>query len=249
MGCSGDATDAWSVTRIEPTSPPRLASHAWRSLATWLVGLAIFVGLPLLSWGPDAARAFVGNAARTGYLVLVVVLNAFAAIRIPEIGKSRPAPVSVVGRQRWAVTLLQLLSLAVVIVGPYCDRRAVGVFSSGALRYIGLGLYTVGFLTMHWAEASLGKQFSLEVAIQQDHELVTDGLYRYVRHPRYLGIATFMTGLSLVFRSELALLLAIASMAVLAWRIHDEELLMGQEFGDRWQAYARRSWRLVPWVY
>jgi protein-S-isoprenylcysteine O-methyltransferase Ste14 len=65
---------------------------------------------------------------------------------------------------------------------------------------------------------------------------VTGGPYRY---PRYLGIIVFTTGISLVFRSWLALI----------WRIRDEEALMQRSFGKDWEAYSRRSWRLIPLVY
>jgi protein-S-isoprenylcysteine O-methyltransferase Ste14 len=36
---------------------------------------------------------------------------------------------------------------------------------------------------------------------------------------------------------------------VLAWRIHDEEALLREEFGADWEAYSRRSWRVIPFVY
>jgi protein-S-isoprenylcysteine O-methyltransferase Ste14 len=43
-------------------------------------------------------------------------------------------------------------------------------------------------------------------------------------------------------------MLLAALALVLFWRIHDEEALMGQEFGTEWEGYARRSWRLVPFI-
>jgi len=102
---------------------------------------------------------------------------------------------------------------------------------------------------MNWAEAKLGKQFSIQATIQEGHTLVTEGLYRHVHHPRYLGIIVSNVGLSLVFRSWLALVLVAVLTGVLLWRIHDEEALMRQEFGAEWQSYSSRSWRLVPFVY
>jgi len=53
----------------------------------------------------------------------------------------------------------------------------------------------------------------------------------------------------LVYRSWLGLILVTVLAGVLAWRIHDEEELMHSEFGTTWEAYARRTWRLVPFVY
>jgi protein-S-isoprenylcysteine O-methyltransferase Ste14 len=78
---------------------------------------------------------------------------------------------------------------------------------------------------------------------------VTDGPYRYLRHPRYFGIIVFAKGIALVFRSEVGLILVVALFLVLLWRIRDEETLMREEFGPEWEAYAQKSWGLIPFVY
>jgi protein-S-isoprenylcysteine O-methyltransferase Ste14 len=95
----------------------------------------------------------------------------------------------------------------------------------------------------------LGRRFSALVAIQEGHTLVTEGPYRLVRNPSYLGALLAAAGWSLVFRSGLGLLV----VALLAWllvvRIDAEEALLASEFGDEYDAYRRRTWRLVPWLY
>ena len=102
---------------------------------------------------------------------------------------------------------------------------------------------------MHLSQVHLGRLFSVQVAIQEGHLLVTDGPYRHVRHPRYLGVLLFLPGIALVFRSWVALALAAPILLVLLWRIADEEALMRTTFGADWDAYARRTWRLVPLVW
>jgi protein-S-isoprenylcysteine O-methyltransferase Ste14 len=87
------------------------------------------------------------------------------------------------------------------------------------------------------------------VTIQEDHKLITTGPYSYIRHPRYLGIILLLSGMSLVFRSWMAFIFALASVLVLIWRIRDEENLMHQEFTDTWEQYTKRSWRLIPYIY
>jgi protein-S-isoprenylcysteine O-methyltransferase Ste14 len=59
----------------------------------------------------------------------------------------------------------------------------------------------------------------------------------------------FNLGISLVFHSGLAMLLVAALTLVLLWRIHDEEAFMHQAFRTDWEAYAKRSWRLIPLIY
>jgi len=221
-----------------------------RSFITYSLGCLIFVALPLIAWGLSDISGFLDHPARLFFFLLVLVLNAFAAIRIPEIGKGRPVEKTTIRRQHLAVAFLQILSLALVLVGPFCDRRGIAVMAGvDILRYAGLCLYSCGFLLMHASEWSLGKQFTMEVSIHEGHTLLTDGPYRHIRHPRYLGIMVFSIGVALVFRSWIALICAVATALVLLWRIHDEEALLHQEFGAEWEAYVQRSWRLIPYVW
>jgi protein-S-isoprenylcysteine O-methyltransferase Ste14 len=212
-------------------------------------GLLIFIGLPFLGWGLTDPVGFVGHPARLAYVLLTALLQIVIVVMLPGLGETREGT-KTVSRQRLAVLLLQILPLAIVIAAPYSDSHNFAAFGeSDLLRYCGLALFLLGFIGMNWAEASLGKQFSVQVTIQEGHQLITGGLYRYLRHPRYLGIILFNLGISLLYRSWLALILVAALSAVLLWRIADEEALMQTEFGNDWQAYCKRSWRLIPLVY
>jgi protein-S-isoprenylcysteine O-methyltransferase Ste14 len=221
-----------------------------RVALTFLVGAVIFVLLPLVAWGLGDARGFFASPGRLAYCVAVAVLGAIGSARSPEVGRPREAARGTVGRQRVALLLLQIVPLALVALGPWGDRRGVGVFADAAgLRAAGVVLYVCGFLVMHRAEAHLGRLFSVQVELQQGHRLVTDGPFRLVRHPRYLGILLFLPGIALVFRSWLALALVAPVLAVLLWRIADEDALLERAFGAEWKAYARRTARLVPRVW
>jgi protein-S-isoprenylcysteine O-methyltransferase Ste14 len=214
-----------------------------------VVGIVMFAGLPLLGWGVNDIHRFLSHPARLGYIALVVLLQLFIVIKFPETGRNRPGE-KIVRRQRLAVLLMQVISIAMVIVAPYADRRNISVMVEGDnIRYFGLFLFSTGLILATWAEAKLGKLFSTEVTVQEGHTLITDGIYRYLRHPRYLGILLFSIGISFVFRSWLTLILVAAMTLVLLWRIHDEEALMREEFGENWEKYSQKSWRLVPFVY
>jgi protein-S-isoprenylcysteine O-methyltransferase Ste14 len=215
-----------------------------------LAGVLIFVGLPILGWGVGDIGGFFAHPARLGYVVLMILLQIFVALRFPGVGRSGGKGMKLVQRQQAAVALMQVFSLAIVIFAPFSDRHDFGALGGGDwLRYVGLVLFAAGFLLMNWSEATLGRLFSVQVTVQENHRLITGGPYRYVRNPRYLGIILFNLGVSLVFRSWLALILTAALAVVLLWRIQDEEALMRQEFGEEWDAYARQSWHLIPFLY
>lgn len=215
-----------------------------------VIGTVIFVGLPMAGWGVTDTAGFFSHPARLAYALLTLLLQLMVVIRLPNVGSGRGRGEKTVHRQRLTILLLQVIPLAIVIGAPYCDRRAFAVLGEVDLaRYIGLALFALGFMAVNWAEAVLDRQFSVEVTIQKDHKLITGGPYRHLRHPRYLGIIVFTAGISLVFRSWPALILVALLTLVLLWRIGDEERLMSREFGEEWQAYTRRTHRLIPFIY
>jgi protein-S-isoprenylcysteine O-methyltransferase Ste14 len=221
-----------------------------RTSGKLLVGLFIFVGIPLLAWGVGDLAGFFAHPARATFVVVTALLQVVIVLAVPDAGRGTGDGVKPVARQRVALALLQLIPLAIVALAPWGDRRGVGVLAQhDVVRWAGVALYVLALGGMEWAEASLGRQFSVQVMVQEGHRLVTGGPYRYLRHPRYLGILGFAAGYALVFRSWLGLALAVPLLVVLLWRIHDEEALMGREFGDEWAAYRARSWRLVPFVF
>ncbi len=221
-----------------------------RTAIALVIGIVIFVGLPVVGWGATDIQGFVAHPARLGYIVLVVLLQVFVVLKFPGIGRKRSEGQKIVRRQRLAVFLLQVIPLAIIIGAPYSDRRDIAVLGEFEIaRYLGLVLFALGFVAMNWAEAALGKQFSIQVTLQADHQLVTNGPYRFLRHPRYLSIVLFNLGISLVYRSAIALVLVAALTLVLLWRIHDEEAFMHQAFGTEWEAYSQKSWQLIPFVY
>jgi protein-S-isoprenylcysteine O-methyltransferase Ste14 len=221
-----------------------------RPVIALLFGIVLFIGLPFVGWGITDIRGFVGNPARLGYIIITILTQIIVVIVIPDVGRNRGKGNKIIRRQHLALILIQTLSIAIVMAAPYSDRRGIAVLSNTEIfRYIGLGLYALGLFGVHWAEMALGKQFSSEVVIQEGHQLVTNGPYRYLRHPRYLGIIIFYIGISLVFRSWPGMILLAALISVLLWRIHDEEALLHREFGADWEAYSGKTWRLIPFLY
>lgn len=78
---------------------------------------------------------------------------------------------------------------------------------------------------------------------------MTDGVYRIIRHPSYLGLLVSMLGWALAFRSGVGVLLIALIVPPLLARIRAEERLLHKEFGAEYIAYCTRTSRLIPGVY
>lgn len=200
----------------------------------------------LVAWGD--VREFLSNGARAG-MIIVLLLVPFVTIW----GKSertnrglRPT----VGQWR-TLAYLELGFFISYWVVPFCDRHNIFVFpESSVLRYMGLALFVSGVALRAWAFIYLGRFFSIFLTIQKGHRLVTDNIYKHVRHPSYTGLLVRSLGVALVFRSIVGLFAWLMLLIFILVRIGREEKVLTTEFGAEWEAYKRRTpSRLVPGVY
>lgn len=119
-----------------------------------------------------------------------------------------------------------------------------------ALTVLALVLMLLGLVVRAAAIWALGRFFTARVMLHQDQRLVTAGPYRWVRHPSYTGGVLFFLGLALASLDGLALMVVgLALGGAFAYRIAVEERALRQRFGAAYDAYARKTWRLFPFVY
>ncbi len=215
-----------------------------------LIGIIIFSGLPLLGWDIMDIGGFIQNPIRLIYIIMMALLSSIVAIIVPESGRSHGVGKKLMQRHKLSLLYLQIIPLLIVIMAPYFDHNEVLVWNENDItRYVGLGITFIGFIFMNWSVMILDKQFSVDVTIQEDHNLITKGPYYYIRHPRYLGIIIFFTGISLTFRSWISLFFVFMTIIVLIWRIKDEERLLQEEFETDWENYKAKTYALLPFLF
>lgn len=118
------------------------------------------------------------------------------------------------------------------------------------LGYMGCVCIACGVTIRLLAVATLKKQFTLKVSIVEKHELVETGMYRIIRHPAYLGHLVSLLGIGLVLGNWIGLAaLVLLPLVGIAYRIHIEECALLGYFGLAYQAYARRTKKLLPWIW
>jgi protein-S-isoprenylcysteine O-methyltransferase Ste14 len=150
---------------------------------------------------------------------------------------------------RWVLGAFALIGLMLGYAPALSDQLGLFVVGGEETRWAGVLLYAFGGALRIAPVFALGERFSGLVAIQPDHELVTDGLYRHIRNPSYLGLLVSTLGWSLAFRSLIGILLTALLVVPLVARMKSEEALLGERFGAAYAAYRARTWRLVPWIY
>lgn len=98
--------------------------------------------------------------------------------------------------------------------------------------------------------ADLGRNWSVTLEIKDNHNLITGGVYRYVRHPMYSAFFLWALAQLILIPNWIAGPAGIVGFGILyAFRIGREEQMMLDTFGDEYRAYSARTARLIPGIY
>jgi protein-S-isoprenylcysteine O-methyltransferase Ste14 len=88
------------------------------------------------------------------------------------------------------------------------------------------------------------------ITIKPNHQLVTTGIYRQVRHPVYLSYVLLLVGYCTIVQSFVSLVITVVSCTIwLENRINIEEKMLIEKFGDRYLAYQGKTKKIIPFIY
>jgi protein-S-isoprenylcysteine O-methyltransferase Ste14 len=187
-------------------------------------------------------------------LVFVLAVLMFAAIRFPREYFGQKAPVARADRgwrERMRLTSATLgLGIIPMVFAVAGFARFADFGFRPFLAWIGAALFAVALWLFWSAHRALGQNFSSSLVVRQSHTLVTHGVYAHVRHPMYAGFWLWAAAQALLLQNWLIALCGFAGFGILFFgRIGQEERLMLETFGEQYDAFARRTKRLVPWIY
>jgi protein-S-isoprenylcysteine O-methyltransferase Ste14 len=85
--------------------------------------------------------------------------------------------------------------------------------------------------------------------IVEGHRLVTDGFYKFIRHPVYIGELARNFCLPMLLSSLWGFLIMFIAMILLLFRIHIEEQMLLAAFGSEYESYQKTTKKLIPFIY
>jgi protein-S-isoprenylcysteine O-methyltransferase Ste14 len=144
---------------------------------------------------------------------------------------------------KWAIPLM-LGELAVFL--DYGHWHTGVLLNWPILRGLGLALYVVAAAWQMWTDVYLARFFGSE---RPPREPLSEGPFRYVRHPRYAAAMLAKAALALIFASLVCWLLWVAWTFVLVRTVEAEELHLRRRFGTKYENYAHGTARLLPRIY
>lgn len=151
-------------------------------------------------------------------------------------------------KQRNVVWTMIMFIFWYIACAVLCEKLKMTA-TYGFMRDIGLVLIVVGGILRLWSIAVLGRFHSAYVALMEEHKLIQSGPYRLIRNPSYLGMLIVMTGIPLVFGTWFPLIAMPGAFIVMKWRMNDEEAFLADNFGDEYEEYRKKTFRLIPSIY
>jgi len=186
---------------------------------------------------------------------VVIIVGTFALVIIPASVHHRGAELRVL--RTWKgpleISLLTLTSLGFFLALVWVTTPVLA-FADYPLRPLpfiaGIFCFALGLWFLYQSHADLGTNWSITLELRDKHQLITEGVYRRVRHPMYLALLLYASGQALVLPNWVAGPAYLIALALLfALRVGPEERMMLEEFGKDYEAYMARTKRLVPGIW
>jgi len=114
----------------------------------------------------------------------------------------------------------------------------------------GITCLAAGLWLFHRSHADLGGNWSITLQVRENHQLITSGIYRCVRHAMYSSLFLYSVGQMLALPNWIAGPSYLVTFGILfALRVRAEERMMLEQFGDAYAAYMAKTKRLVPGIW
>lgn len=175
-----------------------------------------------------------------GWLVLEILLSRFRKSKLKDRSEDRNSLSFL-----WITIMLSCFTGGMISIFLYMP-----VVKNDAIHITGLAVILGGMLLRAAAIISLGRYFTVDVAIREDHRVIDKGLYKFTRHPSYTGALLSFLGLALYMNNWLSLAVVMIPVATaFIKRIQIEEAALEKQFGEAYRQYKRHTWRLLPLIY
>lgn len=115
-------------------------------------------------------------------------------------------------------------------------------------RWLGVGIGILATLGIYWLFSSIGSGITPTSATRKEHRLVTQGPYRWVRHPLYTVGASMFVSFGSIADNWFIIGLGILTFILMAIRTPQEEANLIAKFGDEYRDYMKRTGRFFPKV-
>jgi len=172
-------------------------------------------------------------------------------IRAPHINAHRRIPVRANHKTRVDTSLFLTVGLGGFFIPLLYIFTPLLSFADYSIP-LGVGIAGVVLLLLgdwvFWrSHKDLSRNWSPTLEIRENHTLITQGIYRSIRHPMYLSLWMLVLAQAMILPNYVAGFSGLVPFAILYFlRVPLEEAMMRQHFGAEYEQYLQRTGRLLP---
>ena len=144
--------------------------------------------------------------------------------------------------------VVSMLSLVALILAVFQIGTLDYTEEYNVIRYIGLAVYLVFSWIQVWSFKTLGDNYSQDIMIKKNHELVTKGPFKIIRHPQYLCQIFLDLGATAATFSYIVGFLALIEIPIYIMRASLEDKLLAKYFSEKFSDYKKKSGFMIPFI-
>jgi len=186
---------------------------------------------------------------------IIILLNVIATFGANVTGAKRGLKSTVSEIKEKPKTYLQklppvisMLSLVALILAAFQIGTLEYIEEYNLIRYIGLAVYLVFSWIQVWSFKTLGDNYSQDIMIKKNHELVTKGPFALIRHPQYMCQILLDLGAAAATFGYIVGLLALIEIPIYIMRASMEDKLLAKYFTEKFSDYKKKSGFMFPFI-
>ena len=186
---------------------------------------------------------------------IIILLNVIATFGANVTGAKRGLKSTVSEIREKPKTFLQkyppvlsMLSLVALILAVFQIGTIEYLEEFNTIRYIGLVIYLVFSWIQVWSFKTLGDNYSQDIMIKKNHELITKGPFKLIRHPQYLCQILLDIGATAATLSYIVGVFALIEIPIYIMRASMEDKLLAKHFAEKFSEYKKKSGFMIPFI-
>lgn len=144
--------------------------------------------------------------------------------------------------------ILSTITLLGLILGVFQIGTLEYITEYNSIRYIGLAVYLIFSWVQIWAFKTLGENYSQDILIKKNHQLVTRGPFRIIRHPQYMSQILLDLGGAAATLSYIVAPIAVIQIPFILLRASVEDKLLAKHLGNEFSSYKKKSGFVLPFI-
>lgn len=118
-----------------------------------------------------------------------------------------------------------------------------------SIRIAGLVLFVIFSWIQIWSYKLLGSSYSQDIIIQKNQKIITEGIYKFIRHPQYLSQILSDLGAAVALMSYITLpFVLLLEIPLFIMRANLEDKLLKKHFGDEYESYKNKTGFMIPFI-